>query len=859
VREPEKRPEEKRRRGLAIVRRLVAVALVLALVTGGALFAVLYTADAEFIAGAMSRFLGRHVEIGRVTFHFGRRIEVDLEQVKISDPAKPEDPPLVEVASAHGIQAWPRLLAGQYLPLDWTLDAPLLRFHASESGSIDLSGLPRLGLNVTNGRVEVTTASREVWSLDRLQLEARRAGFGTRLEGEGSARVSRGETPVTELAMKFSASRDGADLHGTVASLDLAALPKTTVTPRGRGDGGFELTLSEGAVKGRVQLDVRRFSLTVPKLSGPIAPSTARVVADVDWKKGSLGVVLHPLELDDLVANGHLRIGTGRNGRLVADLKLEPFEPGHPDRVSALTFLALRFASWARVKSRIEAGVVEDIHLAADVPTATAAESLSYDVALPPNAFVLELRARNGIYRPKPGEPPLENLQGELEIRGEVMDIRRLRITHAGESLPEINVHLVGMHRLVHLPDAEDHVPMGPGVALDGLAPLGDALRAGEGVAREPTVIHFRDLQVKMPQFMLPVRQAEGRLRFPNGGVAAESVRGILGGAPAQITASYSQVEEKVDVDIQYLEGGVTGGPVTGPHWLDAKIDFETLDLPDWPLAHVRARVSGERAIVTFEDLKAELAGGKLRGNGHLDLSQADRAPFDMELRVSGFDPKPMCATFGLPAESVTGRGEIVVTVSGAMHPGGDFGTEGALSGKLLLHDGTVARLPALVAIARLPSLRGVTGLLGSALPYKSVELDISLADGKVAFANGKLLGPELRILGSGEMDLKSPKRETEMVVALLFLQTLDRVLNQLPIVRNVMLGDDQNLIAVYLRVSGPREDPTVTPLPPQSVQSAVGFASRAVVNGVKSLGALIQPRSSEPPKPVENPSSEKP
>ncbi len=827
--------------------------MVLALVSAAVLFGVLYAADAEFLAGAISRLTGRHVEIGRVTVHLGRRLELELEQVKISDPNRPGEPPVLEVGHARGLQAWPRLLAGQYLPLDWTLDSPLLRIRTgAAAGGFDLSAVPRLGLQVSDGRVELTTDSGESWSLAGLQLRAQRAGFGTRIEGEGSARLSRGESLVSELALRFSAGSDRVELRGNVAGLDLATLPKVVVTPRGRGEGNFELTLTEASLRGRVNLDVHKLALQMPKLSGPIAPATARVSADFDWRRDGVTLDFHPFELDDLVVTGKLRVGTGRKGRLVADLRLAPFEPGKRDRVSGLTFLALRFASWARVKSRIEAGVAEDIRLAVDVPTATAAESLGFDSPQPPEAFVLQLRVRDGRYRPKPDESPIENLQGELEIRGEVMEIRRMRMINDGEATPEINVHLDGMHRLVHLPDAEDHVTGGPGVDLLGLSALGAALRAGEKEATEPTVVRFSDLSLRMPQLVLPLRQAEGSLRFPDGGLVAEGVRGVLGGAPAEVGVTWTSVDDRVDVNVKYLEGAAKGGPETGPRWLSAKVEVEELELRDWPVTQVRTRLSAERGRVTLDRLRARVAGGDLKGSGHLDLSQEGKAPFDLDFVAAQFDAQALCATFGFAPDAVTGRGHVTMKLSGVLRPGGDFRTEGALDGKLILKDGTVGRLPTLVAIARVPSLRGVTGLLGTALPYRTVEVDLSLASGKFAIADGKLLGPELRILGSGELDFNTPQRDTDMVVALLFLQTLDRVLDQLPLVRNVVLGDDKNLIAVYLRLQGPRDDITVTPLPPQRVSSIVGFASSAVVNGVKSLGRLMQPGEAAPQAPPE-------
>ncbi|MFI5314833.1 MAG: AsmA-like C-terminal region-containing protein [Myxococcota bacterium] len=832
---------------------MIAAALLLALASVAALFAALYTADADFVAGALSTLLGRRVEIGRVSLHFGRRLEVELERVRIADPSRLDAPPLLEVGRASGVQAWPRLLAGQYLPLDWTLEAPVLRVHTSTHSELDLSSLPRLGLKVSDGRVELETESGETWSLLGLQLDAHRAAFGTRVDGDGSARLSRGDTPVSELAVRFAVASSRAELHGTLAGLDLAALPKAVVTPRGRAAGAFDLTAEGGALRGRVDLQIDRFALGIPKLSGPIAPASARLVADVEWRASQLALQLHPLELDDLVATGSVRVGTSPNGRLAADLRLAPFEPGRRERVSPLTFLALRFASWARVKSRIEAGVAEDIHLSVDVPRATAAESLSYDVPMAPNAFVLELRVRDGTYRARPDSAPLERMQGELEIRGEVMDIRHLRMTQEGRALPELNIRLDGMHRLVHLPDEEDHVVGGPGVPLAGLTPMAAALRAGETAASEPTVLRFEDLSIRMPQFMLPLRQASGAMRFPDGGISADPVQGVLGGAPATFSVNWERAADRVDVDVKYGEDAAPGGPLTGPRWLSAKIAFERLSLPDWPLSEVNARVTAEGALVAITALKASLAGGDLSGRGQLDLSQADRAPFALELGVSEFDPRPMCATFALPADSVAGRGYATAHLAGALRPGGDFATEGTLDVKLILRDGSVDRLPALVAIARLPSLQGVTGLLGKPLPYRTVELDLALAKGKLALSDGKLLGPQLRLLANGEMDFNTPRKQSDFVVALLFLQTLDRMLEQVPIVRNVVLGEDKNLIAVYLRLQGPRDDLSVTPLPPAAVSSIVGFASNAVMSGVRSLGRLI-PHSSAPASGAQTP-----
>ena len=224
---------------------------------------------------------------------------------------------------------------------------------------------------------------------------------------------------------------------------------------------------------------------------------------------------------------------------------------------------------------------------------------------------------------------------------------------------------------------------------------------------------------------------------------------------------------ERVDVAVAYTEATATGEPTSGPRWLSGKIAFEKLRIPDWPIEELSIELAAERSIVSLAKLAGRIAGGTIDGVGHIDLGPVDRAPFALDLRVRDFETKPMCATFGLPAESIDGHGFARVHMVGALRPGGDFANEGQLSVNLVLKDGTVARLPTLVAIARLPSLAGVTGLLGRPLPYTKVEADVALANGRLAFSNTKLLGPQLRILGSGEMDLHEAVPQYDFVIAL--------------------------------------------------------------------------------------------
>jgi hypothetical protein len=818
------------------------------------------------VAGALSRLTGKHVEIGAIAFRPGADLEVRIERLRVLDAAGSDAPPLLEIEHAVGRQAWPRLLAGQLLPLDWKLEKPVLRLKAAgedaDGMDFDLTSLPRMGLSLADGEISYQPARGEPWVLRALKLEARRVAFGLRVEGEATGRLARGDTAIGELDVDYSADRSDIEARGSVAALDLSALPQDALPARGVANGRFDLAyvFSDGDVKGKLDLAFSKLSLRVPDLA-PIAPASARLGLDVDWQGNVLTLGLRPLALDDLVAVGSVIYDASSPGRIAVDVKLDPFEPGRRDRLNALTLLGLKIDTWRTVAENIQAGVVEDAHLVIDVPRTTAGARLAFDAPLEPEAFSLTLRARDGIYQPSP-DTRLENLSGELEIRGNVMSIRKLRMHDDGEPSPEIDVRLDGLDRLIGLPTNEDEVVGGPETDLVGLAAAVDGLSGDDEDGSEPTAVAFSELDLRYPAFVLPLREASGTLQFPAGGILAEDVRGILGGAPAEFDVRWDPAADKIAVDIRYLAGIASGQPTSGPRWLSARIALDSLDVGDLTLARVNSRIAATGAEVSFSEIEAQLSGGAVTGSGEVSLARAESAPFAFTLEVVGFDAAPLAGVFGLPGESVTGIGHAKGRIGGVLSRESRFVRDGDLDIGIALKDGEVSKLPALVALARLPSLSGVSGLLGQPLPYDSLVIDFKLEKGRLGLADGKLLGPQLRMLGSGEMDLTTPEKHSDIVIALLFLQTLDSMIGSLPLVRNVVLGKDRNLLALYFRLDGPRDDMRVTPLAPESVRNIVGFASSAVMTGIRTLGRLIPGtggEDAEEPAPAPEPVPESP
>jgi hypothetical protein len=105
-----------------------------------------------------------------------------------------------------------------------------------------------------------------------------------------------------------------------------------------------------------------------------------------------------------------------------------------------------------------------------------------------------------------------------------------------------------------------------------------------------------------------------------------------------------------------------------------------------------------------------------------------------------------------------------------------------------------------------------------------------------------------LRVLVAGELDVVAPERPGDHVLAFLFLTTIDRVIDMVPLLGDWVLGDDENLVTLYVRVQGPWDDPSASLVAPNTVRNAAGWAGRMIELGVERIRNLLPGADPDPP-----------
>ncbi len=127
-----------------------------------------------------------------------------------------------------------------------------------------------------------------------------------------------------------------------------------------------------------------------------------------------------------------------------------------------------------------------------------------------------------------------------------------------------------------------------------------------------------------------------------------------------------------------------------------------------------------------------------------------------------------------------------------------------------------------------------LSDLTDDGLPYNTIDVKGELRDGKLVLTEATMDAPSMKMVGEGNADLKGGTVDVTLLAAP--LKTVDMVVSRIPILGHVLGG---NLLTIPIKVKGPLQDPSVTPLDPSDVGSGL---LRVMTRIVKLPLTLLDP-----------------
>lgn len=252
---------------------------------------------------------------------------------------------------------------------------------------------------------------------------------------------------------------------------------------------------------------------------------------------------------------------------------------------------------------------------------------------------------------------------------------------------------------------------------------------------------------------------------------------------------------------------------------------------------HIEAR-AGNLAAFQMTDLKTDftrtpvgdwrvynMSAAAYRGKMKLEL--VGRAPdnwMEMKGSVADMDPAPLFMLSGKNQQSPV-LGHLFIGADLWANTDTNFFATLAGDMSVTVRDGTLNKF---TLLSRLLSFVDIKNWLSAQIPdprvngvpFKSIITDFKGRDGLFYTDNFVLQGPVMDITASGSLQFDASA--LDMQVGMYPFDTVDWVLNKIPLIGERIGAGTGKLVAAYFQVTGPVGDPSITPKPITSVAEFV-------------------------------------
>ena len=224
----------------------------------------------------------------------------------------------------------------------------------------------------------------------------------------------------------------------------------------------------------------------------------------------------------------------------------------------------------------------------------------------------------------------------------------------------------------------------------------------------------------------------------------------------------------------------------------------------------------GTDSVVRVQPINVNLLSGK--ADGAVDIRDG---VVDVKLHGAGFSLDDVASVFG---STHTLSGRMALNVTGSVPVGAPVISSFTGHGEVWIEDFRLDRDPAIVKVLTSASyVRIEQRIKGEKrepfLPAKG-NIQADLKDGVADVSKLWLENRTLRLGFRGKIDYVGHQIDGTMVVQA--LTAADQVINDIPVVRDLVLGKGKSLIPLWFRLQGPWSDPKARPEPVRSLETPI-------------------------------------
>ncbi|MBW4055413.1 MAG: AsmA family protein [Proteobacteria bacterium] len=349
--------------------------------------------------------------------------------------------------------------------------------------------------------------------------------------------------------------------------------------------------------------------------------------------------------------------------------------------------------------------------------------------------------------------------------------------------------------------------------------------------------LYLRDLNFAEGDRIAGIRHLKAKCVQRGDSIVFQSVSGLINSSDFTLNGVYetgqtpqatiSMTSSKFDLDDLHLftsppkktEKGQSPG-------LDLRLSLnvESGNYGKLTYSKLKAEVQQEKGIVYLQHLTAEMLGGKLTANGRIAPGGELGDRYDLTLDISKADAEKLFAALDISHE-VTG----VLTLHGNLTARGNTlldikkNTLGNIqlsmyNGKLRKFN-TLSKVFSILNFSQLLKFK-LPDMASGGMPYSSIKGSISVKDGILGTQDLFISSNAINISIIGNADIV--KEDLNLTIGVQPLQTVDKIVNRIPIVGWLLTGKDKGLLTAYFEAKGKWSAPQVSAIPVKSMSKGI-------------------------------------
>lgn len=345
--------------------------------------------------------------------------------------------------------------------------------------------------------------------------------------------------------------------------------------------------------------------------------------------------------------------------------------------------------------------------------------------------------------------------------------------------------------------------------------------------------LFLRDLGLAEGQPNASIKRFNANFTIRNDSIAVHSSSGLINSSNFNMSGVYatgrtrhaaiSVTSSKFDLDdLRLLSSPPRPDDKPQAPGMDIKLtlNIESGNFGKLDFSKLNATAHQEKGTIYLQKMTAGLFGGKLSAKGRIAPGDAQGDRYDLNLDLSNADAEKLFSALDVSRE-VTGTLSLTGDLTARGNTLIDIKKSALGNVRLNMNNGsirkfnTLAKVFSILNISQLLKFR-LPDMASGGMPYSSIKGSISLKDGIMATQDLFISSNAINVSIVGSTDIV--KEELNFTLGAQPLQTVDKIVNRIPIVGWLLTGKDKNLVTAYFEAKGKWSDPQVSAIPVKSM-----------------------------------------